>query len=231
MSGLAAVVPALNEDQNIAEVVSDLKSSGVELIVVVDNGSTDNTAKVAATAGAVVVTEERRGYGFACSAGATEAALLGADVVVFMDGDGSCDAAEIDGLVSPIDEDRADLALGSRTLGSIDKGSMPPHQRFGNWLSAATMRRLYETDVTDLGPYRAIRTETLLALDMREMTFGWPTEMTTKAVRSGARVIEVPVSWRSRGAGRSKVSGTVKGSALAAWHILRVTIRTRKWTP
>jgi len=224
----AAVIPALNEADNIAGVVADLIASGTELVVVADNGSTDGTGAAATSAGAVVIVEHRRGYGFACAAGAAEAARHDTDVVVFIDGDGSCDATEVHQLLAPIAEGRADLVLGSRTLGTIAKGSMPPHQRFGNWLSAATMRRLYRTNLTDLGPFRAIKTATLADLELQEMTFGWPTDMTTKAVKAGASVVEVPVSWRARNAGRSKVSGTVKGSALAAWHILRVTIRNRR---
>lgn len=224
----AAVIPALNEAANIAAVIVDLLAHGTGLIVVVDNDSTDGTGAAATSAGAHVIVEARRGYGYACAAGAAEAARLGAEIIVFIDGDGSCDASEVGDLLAPINHDRSDLVLGSRTLGDIAKGSMPPHQQFGNWLSAAMMRRLYRTDLTDLGPFRAVRTETLVGLDLQEMTFGWPTEMTTKAVRAGARVVEVPVSWRARNAGRSKVSGTIKGSALAAWHILRVTLRHRR---
>ena len=144
---------------------------------------------------------------------------------VYLDGDGSALVSELPNLLAPLHSDSADLVLGSRTLGNISAGAMPFHQRFGNWLSSRLLRLLYGIPVTDLGPYRAIRSELLEALAMREMTFGWPTEMMVKAAKQGARVVEVPVSWRARMSGRSKVGGTVRGSLLAAYHITAVTFR------
>ncbi len=190
-----------------------------------DNGSADGTAGAARAAGAVVVAEPRRGYGYACAAGAARALDLGAATLVFMDGDGSALPAELPWLLAPLAAGAADLVLGSRVLGGAERGALAPHQRFGNALSAALLRRLYCIAVTDLGPYRAIRAGLLRQLDMREMTYGWPTEMTVKAARRGARIVEVPVSWANRRAGRSKVSGTVRGSILAAVYILGVTLR------
>lgn len=221
---VVAVIPALNEGPNMASLVAQLLDH-VDHVVVADNGSTDDTAPAAATAGAAVVSEPRRGYGYACAAGTAEATAFGATVVVYIDGDHSSVPSEVDRLLKPIEHDDADLVLGSRVLGHIDPEAMPPHQRFGNWLSALLMRRLYRVTVTDLGPYRAITTELLSRLDMTEMTFGWPTEMMVKSANRGATIVEVPVTWRVRRQGRSKVGGTVKGSLLAARHILGVTLR------
>jgi hypothetical protein len=132
---------------------------------------------------------------------------------------------EMPRLLEPFASGCADLALGSRVLGSIEQGAMPPHQRFGNWLAARLMSMLYHVCVTDLGPYRAVQRDLLVALDMREMTFGWPTEMMVKAARRHARIVEVPISFHPRRAGRSKVSGTLRGTVLAAYYILGVTLR------
>ncbi len=222
---IAAIVPALNEAGNIAGLVSELRQQPVDLIVVADNGSADATAATAAAAGAIVVSEPRRGYGFACGAGSREALEHGADVLVYIDADHSSRPDELTRLLEPLLADEADLVLGSRVRGQIERGAMLPHQRFGNWLSARVMRLLYRLPLSDLGPYRAIRAELLDRLEMTEMTFGWPTEMTVRSAREGARLVEVPVSWRRRREGRSKVSGTVKGSILAGYHIIRVALR------
>jgi glycosyltransferase involved in cell wall biosynthesis len=220
---VAVVIPALNEGENIARLVGELQAMITAEIVVVDNGSTDNTAAAAAAAGAAVVSEPRRGYGFACAAGVAQA--VSADVIAFIDGDGSFLPAELPALLDPILAGRADLVLGSRPLGHIVPGAMPPQQRFGNWLAARLMSALYGIRVTDLGPYRAIRRPLLDALDLQEMTYGWPTEMMVKAARRGAAILEVPISYHPRRAGRSKVSGTLRGTVLAARYILGVTLR------
>ena len=225
MNPVAIIIPALNETATIADLVAETRRQGVAWVIVVDNGSTDGTAGAARTAGAEVVSEPRRGYGYACAAGAGRALDLGAATLVFMDGDGSARPAELPWLLAPLADGTADLVLGSRVRGGAERGALAPHQRFGNALTAALMRRLYGLAVTDLGPYRAIRADLLRALDMREMTYGWPTEMTVKAARRGARVVEVPITWANRRAGRSKVSGTVRGSVLAAVYILGVTLR------
>ena len=219
------VVPALDEEGSVGRVVTALLGQRVEWVIVVDNGSADATGAVAAASGARVVKEPRRGYGYACAAGANEAHHLGAEIVVFIDADYSSIPEELPRLVGPITSGEADLVLGSRALGHIAPGAMLPHQRFGNWFSSWLVRRLYRIEVTDSGPYRAIRSDVLESLQMREMTFGWPTEMLVKAVRRGARIIERPVSWHVRREGRSKVSGTLRGSILAGYHILRVTFR------
>ena len=222
---VAVIIPALNEAGNIAALVREAWGGPVTWVIVADNGSTDDTAAEAWAAGAVVVAEPRRGYGYACAAGSTRALEFGADVLVYMDGDGSARPEELPRLLEPLERGAADLVLGSRVLGGAASGALVPHQRLGNALSAALMRRLYGIAVTDLGPYRAIRAGLLRDLEMREMTYGWPTEMTVKAARRGARVVEAPVSWANRRGGRSKVSGTVRGSVLAGVYILGVTLR------
>jgi glycosyltransferase involved in cell wall biosynthesis len=222
---ITVVVPALDEAGNIAAVVTALLAEPVDRVVVVDNGSTDDTAAVARAAGADVITEARRGYGFACAAGTRAAFESGSRVVVYIDADQSSLASEIGRLLGPLASGEADLVLGSRTLGTVEAGAMGVHQRFGNWLTAAIMRRLYRVSVTDLGPYRAIRADLLQSLAMSEMTFGWPTEMMVKSARRGARIVEVPVTWRTRNAGESKVSGTIKGTILAGYYLLSVTVK------
>ncbi len=216
------IIPALNEAGNIAQLVQEAAAQPVAQVIVVDNGSTDGTGRLAAEAGAQVVLEPRQGYGYACAAGAETAS---GELLVFLDGDFSSRPAEMPSLLAPIQQEAAELVLGSRVLGEILPGAMPAHQRFGNWLSSRLMRRLYGVSVTDLGPYRAIRRNLLLALNMQEMTFGWPTEMMVKCARRGVPMLEVPVSFAPRRFGKSKVSGTLRGSVLAAYYILGVTLR------
>jgi glycosyltransferase involved in cell wall biosynthesis len=220
---VAAVIPARNEEQAIGKVVAALPQDLIKRIIVVDNGSTDDTARIAREAGAQVVSVTRPGYGRACAAGVAAAASV-ADVILFLDGDYSDFPEEARAILDPILRGDADLVLGSRLRGRRQKGALPPHQLFGNWLISGMMRLLYGTRVTDLGPFRAIRADLLAGLGMREMTYGWPVEMMVKAARSGARITEVPVSYRKR-IGKSKISGTVRGSVLAAYAIIGVTLR------
>lgn len=221
----AVIIPALNEAGNIRQLVEELERTAAVQRIVVDNGSTDETGAEARAGGAVVVYEPRRGYGYACAAGFRAALESGAEVVAFLDGDYSFLPAELPSVLAPVQDGRADLCLGSRWLGHIAPGAMPAQQRFGNWLTARLMNRLYELKITDLGPFRAIRTDLLATLDMREMTYGWLPEMLVKAAHRGAHIVEVPVSYHSRRAGRSKVSGTFRGTVLAARYILGVTLR------
>ena len=219
---VSLIIPALNEAACIGPLLAELPAGLAQQVLVVDNGSTDDTAGAARRAGAQVVGEPRRGYGAACAAGV---AVATGDVLAFMDGDGSFVPGELDRLLAPILHGAADLALGSRMRGGMARGAMPPHQRFGNWLVARLMHLLYGVRLTDLGPFRAVRRDLLSALDMREHTYGWPVEMIVKAARHRARIVELPVSYRPRMAGRSKVGGTLHGTVMATYRILRTTLR------
>jgi glycosyltransferase involved in cell wall biosynthesis len=221
---LTVIIPALNEAECLGAVVREtLAQPLVSHVVVVDNGSTDGTGEIARQAGARVVRETRRGYGRACAAGVQ--AAEGAELLAFMDADHSTRPEELTQLAEPLLQGRADLVLGSRALGRVEPGAMPPQQVFGNWLSAVLIRRLYGVAVTDLGPFRAVRRSDVLALNMHEMTYGWPTEMLVKMARQRRRILEVPVTFRARRAGQSKVSGTLRGTFLAGYRILSVTFR------
>jgi glycosyltransferase involved in cell wall biosynthesis len=225
-SRIAVVIPALDEERAIGRVLEAIPE-WVDDIVVVDNGSTDGTARVAAERGARVIREPRRGYGAACRTGAHSIARgeRAAGVIVFLDGDSSDDPAEMGALVSPIVEGVADLVIGSRTRGRREPGSLTPQQRFGNALSCALIRLLYGARYTDLGPFRAIDAAALERLALDELGFGWTVQMQVRAANRGLRTTEVPVRYRRRAAGRSKVSGTVRGVLGAGTTILWVILR------
>jgi GT2 family glycosyltransferase len=230
----AFVVPCLNEEANVVALVEELFAVAgrpdlpvtIIGIYVVDNGSTDATAARAAAAGATVVSEPVRGYGRACLTGALAAA--DADLLIFLDGDRSDRPDDLPFLLSPILDERADLVLGSRVRGMLEPGSLTTPQRFGNWLATRLLRLLYGVRLTDVGPFRVIRRRDLLALGMTEMTYGWPVEMVARASRAGLRVQEVPVTWRRRAGGVSKVSGDLRASAHAGARILGALIRARR---
>lgn len=215
----ALVIPALNEEASIGPLLERVPEGLFATVVVGDNGSTDRTALEARERGAVVAFEPRRGYGSACLR-ALEAVPGDIDVVVFMDGDGSDDPREADRLLRPIREGAADLVIGSRVLGGEETGALHSHQRFGNRLATALLWMMLGQRYTDLGPYRAIRADSLRGLGMTDRGYGWTVEMQIKAVRRGLRVAEVPVSRGARIAGRSKVSGSVRGSVAAGCKIL-----------
>lgn len=219
---IGVVIPALDEEKAIARVIADIPE-WVDEIVVADNGSRDRTAEIARQAGARVVHERERGYGAACQAGI--AALRLADIVVFLDGDRSDDASEMGALVDPIAGDRADFVVGSRVAGNAARGSLTPQQRFGNWLACRLIRLIWGAAFTDLGPFRAIRRDTLQALGMTDRKYGWTVEMQIKAARRGVGTLEVPVSYRPR-IGVSKISGTFHGSVKAGAGILGVIARS-----
>ena len=224
---IAIVIPAVNEAGALPKVLADIPRDLVTCIVVADNGSTDNTADVARSLGAVVVREDRKGYGYACWAGAARV-IDECDVIAFFDAAYKEDPKELPLVLAPILEGRADFVLGSRVRYAA-KGALRPAQQFGNWLTTQLMQRLYGIRITDLASFRAIRAPLLKRLDMQERTFGWPTEMIVKAARAGARIAEVDVHYRPRFAGKSKVSGTLKGSVLAGAIILRTTFRYTRW--
>lgn len=214
---VAVLIPALNEERSIGRVLSDIPRDVVDRIVVVDNGSTDSTASIARSAGAVVVSETERGYGAACQRGLAFLADDPPDVVVFLDGDYSDHPDELPMVVRPILTGDADLVIGSRTAGASERGALLPQARVGNALACFLIRLFWNTRYTDLGPFRAVSWDSLTALDMQDRGYGWTVEMQIKAARRGFRVVEVPVSYRKR-IGQSKISGTVSGSVKAgAW--------------
>jgi glycosyltransferase involved in cell wall biosynthesis len=225
------VIPALDEADAVAAVVRAVPRPPVATVVVVDNGSTDGTAEAARRAGALVVREPRRGYGAACLAGLRALPPAGG-VVVFLDADGSDDPALVPALCRPIVEGRADLVVGSRARGHVEPGALTVAQRLGNALAARWLRARFGLAATDLGPFRAIRRASLETLGMTERGYGWTVEMQIKAARAGLRYLEVPVPYRRR-TGRSKISGTVRGTVGASARILALLVRhdlLRAWT-
>ena len=215
----SVIIPTHNEAQAIGRVLADLPSDLVTEVIVVDSNSSDGTPEIAARMGARVVQETRRGYGRACLTGL--AAANSPDVAVFLDGDYSDRPAELPILLAPIIEGRADITLGSRLN---NKGALPWHQSFGNRFAAWLIRLLYGAKISDLGPFRAARAEVLRQLALEEATYGWAVEMILKGALHGFRIVEVQVSYYPR-IGRSKISGTLKGSLGAGWFILSLIVR------
>lgn len=221
---MAVIIPALDEQESIGRVIRDLPAHLISEIIVVDNGSTDETARRAIEAGARVVVEERRGYGQACLTGIA-ALAEDVEVVIFIDGDYSDNPTELDRVVAPIVAGVADLVIGSRVLGEREAGALMPQQRFGNALATLLIRWLYGVHYTDLGPFRAIRRDALERIRMTDPDYGWTVEMQVKAARLGLRSTEVPVSYRRRLAGESKVTGTIAGSVRAGVKIISTIFR------
>jgi glycosyltransferase involved in cell wall biosynthesis len=219
---VSVVIPTHNEAQAIEHVLADLPCSLVTEVIVVDSNSTDGTPDLARKMGARVIPESRRGYGRACLTGLAN--TDNPDVVVFLDGDYSDRPSELSILLAPIIEGRADITLGSRLQERISAAALPWHQVFGNRLAAGLIRLLYGLEISDLGPFRAGRADVLRALALEETTYGWAVEMILKGVLAGFRVVEVPVSYYPR-IGKSKISGTLKGTIGAAWFILSLIVR------
>jgi len=219
---VSVVIPTHNEAQAIGRVLADLPAHIVTEVVVVDSNSTDGTPEIAAKMGARVLHEPRRGYGRACLTGL--AAASSADVVVFLDGDYSDRPDELPLLLTPIIDDRADITVGSRLGKQSVRGALPWHAAFGNRLAAALIRLLYGLTISDLGPFRAGRAEVLRQLGLQENTYGWAVEMILKGSLGGFRIVEVPVSYYPR-IGKSKISGTLRGTVGAAWFILSRIVR------
>ena len=221
---IVVIIPVLNEEDSIGLVLSHIPEGLARAVIVVDNGSTDRTGAVAGDGGAVVVREPRRGYGAACLRGMAEAARFEPDVIVFLDGDYSDHPEEMADLVRPIMEGGYDMVIGSRMLGRRAPGAMPVQALIGNIMVPAIIRWLYGHRYTDLGPFRAIRYDRLLALGMVDQNFGWTVEMQIKAAQRNYRTLDVPVRYRKR-VGVSKITGTLSGAVKAGVKILWVTFR------
>ena len=219
---VSVIIPTHNEARAIGRVLADLPVDQVTEVIVVDSNSNDGTPGIAASMGARVIQEPRRGYGRACLTGL--AATNSPDIVVFLDGDYSDRPSELPILLEPIIQGDADITIGSRLRQQRIRAALPWHQAFGNRLAAGLIRVLYGLEITDLGPFRAGRADVLRALALEEATYGWAVEMILKGAINGFRVVEVPVSYYPR-IGKSKIGGTVKGTVGAAWFILSLTVR------
>jgi glycosyltransferase involved in cell wall biosynthesis len=220
MTNIKVVIPAYNEENSIAHVIREIPSFTKEVIVV-NNNSTDRTAEVAVSEGATVLTEVKMGYGYACLKGLDYISKqpVKPDIVVFLDGDYSDYPEELTKLVQPIIKDNIDLVIGARVKELREKHAMTPQQIFGNWLATSLMKLFFNAKFTDLGPFRAIKYDTLLSLDMVDKTYGWTVEMQLKILRKNLSYTEIPVRYKQR-IGVSKVSGTIKGTIFAAIKIL-----------
>lgn len=225
---IVVIIPAYNEENSIGKVVNDIPAGLVAEVIVVNNNSSDATDGNARAAGATVLHEERPGYGHACLKGLCYIRQLqpAPDIVVFLDADYSDHPEEMPLLLQPIIKEGMDMVIGSRALGKKEKGSMTPQQVFGNWLATRLLKNLYGVQYTDLGPFRAIRYDKLLEIDMQDTTYGWTVEMQLKAAKLKMRTCEVPVSYRKR-IGFSKISGTVKGTVLAGYKIISTIFKYR----
>ncbi len=220
------VIPALDEEEALPKVLAAIPSDLVRRVVVADNGSTDRTAEVARTAGALVVHEAERGYGAACMKALSWLRTDPPEIVVFLDGDYSDDPADLPTLLAPLQQN-VDLVIGSRVRGALEAGALTPVQRFGNTVACLGLRLLYGARYTDLGPFRAIRWDALERLAMADRNWGWTVEMQIKAAKQRVAHEEVPVTYRRRGGGASKVSGTIRGSINAGTKILWLLAKSR----
>lgn len=218
---IRVIIPAFNEQNAVGLVVEEIPKALVTEIIVIDNGSHDDTFEQALKKGATALRENRRGYGQACLKGMEHIAQSNPppDIVVFLDGDHSDYPEDLPELIAPILDNRADLVIGSRAPGMREKRSMTPQQVFGNWLAITLIRWFYGIRYTDLGPFRAIRYSSLLAIRMTDTNYGWTVEMQLKAAKLGLRTLDVPVRYRRR-IGVSKVSGTIKGTLMAGYKII-----------
>lgn len=221
MPTIKVIIPAFNEEKSIAKVIADIPDFVEEIVVVNNNNSTDQTALVAAKAGATVLTEKSKGYGYACLKGINYLSQKDKtpDILVFLDGDFSDFPQELTKVIQPIKNNNADFVVGARVKELRESGSLTPQQVFGNWLACFLMKILYKSSFTDLGPFRAIRWSTLEKLQMSDKTYGWTIEMQLKVLRQKIAYQEVPVSYKKR-IGVSKVSGTVKGTIFAGMKIM-----------
>ncbi|MGC2199126.1 MAG: glycosyltransferase family 2 protein [Stellaceae bacterium] len=222
---IAAIIPVLDEEEAIGAVVTAIPREWVDEIVVVDGGSDDRTVAVASAAGARVIVESAPGYGRACATGAAAAVEDGAEILVFLDGDGSDRPEMIPTLVQPILEQLFDFVIGSRNRGLREKGSMGAHQAFAGYVIGGAVGLIYGTRYSDMCAFRAIRADALAQLGMREMTYGWNLEMQMRAARARLRILELPVPHGRRLGGHSKVAGTLRGTLKAGTRILATFAR------
>lgn len=215
------IIPAFNEQNAVGLVIDEIPKDWVSEVIVVDNGSTDDTFAQAEMRGATALKEPTRGYGNACLKGMEHIAQSKTqpDIVVFLDGDHSDYPEQLIDLVKPIIDNEVDLVIGSRALGNAEKGSMTPQQIFGNWLATTLIKILHRKKYTDLGPFRAIRYDSLLTIGMKDRTYGWTVEMQLKAAKLNLRTKDIAVDYRQR-IGVSKVSGTIKGTLGAGYKII-----------
>lgn len=220
------IIPAFNEENAVGNVIKDIPNEYIREIIVVNNNSNDATKENAAAAGATVLDQPQQGYGNACLKGIEYIKQLEPlpEIVVFLDADYSDHPEELPKLLKPILEDGYDMVIGSRALGAKEKGSMTPQQVFGNWLATRMMRILYNVNYTDLGPFRAIKYDALIKVDMKDRTYGWTVEMQLKAAKLGLKTTEVAVNYRKR-IGFSKISGTIKGTVLAGYKIITTILK------
>ena len=218
---IKVIIPAFNEENGVGQVITEIPKDIVNEIVVVNNASTDQTERIAREAGATVLREPFAGYGRACLKGMdyVSKSKPQPDIIVFLDADHSDYPEEIRDLIKPLIDGKADLVIGSRALGSKEKGSMTPQQIFGNWLATRLLKLFYGVKFTDLGPFRAIRYSSLMELNMQDKTYGWTVEMQLKAAKKKLRCVEIPVAYRRR-IGFSKISGTFKGTIMAGYKII-----------
>ena len=221
---VSVVIPCLNEEDPISDVVLEVLSQNVDEIIVVDNGSTDRTAERAAAAGARVIREPKPGYGRACAAGVA-AVRPDSDIICFLDGDGSDVPSFLSAVVAPVASDQADFVMGSRLRGRREPGSMTPQQVVAGWLAGVLLKITYGAKFTDMSPFRSIRVNTLRSLGMSETTYGWNLEMQMRVAAAGLRLLEIPVDHRCRQGGESKVSGNLAAGMKAAWKIMTTFIR------
>ena len=220
MKNIKVIIPAYNEEKAIGYVIQDIPSS-VSEVIVISNNSTDDTIQVAKNAGATVLSESRKGYGYACLKGMEYIAQLETkpDIIVFLDGDYSDYPQELTQIIAPIIKDDIDFVIGARVSRFREKQSMTPQQVFGNWLATTLMKSFFNATFTDLGPFRAIKYEKLVALNMEDKTYGWTVEMQLKVLKQKMSYVEIPVHYKNR-IGISKVSGTVKGTIMAGIKII-----------
>jgi len=217
---IKVIIPAFNEEASIGLVIAAIPKM-VSEIIVVNNNSTDHTVEVAKKAGATVLTETQKGYGYACLKGMKHISeqVIKPEIIVFLDGDYSDYPEELTEIVQPIIEDNIDFVIGARVSELREKGAMTTPQVFGNWLATFLMKLFFGATFTDLGPFRAIKYDKLLALNMEDKTYGWTVEMQLKALKKNYSYAEIPVKYRNR-IGVSKVSGTIKGAIFAGVKIL-----------